>query len=199
VSVAATRDTPRRTQEERRTATRRALLDASLACLLEDGFAGLTTRRVAARAGVSPATQRVYFPTRASFVAAAVERLATELRREVDVHPQRDAPLWSICQGPTFQAMAELSAAARTDGDAQAGFAAAERAVTRQIVLAAKALFPEQLPEPRFRALVDLAVSSMLGLSMSQPLANPAALDGRWTAIRGLLIDAYAALPEMAA
>src|SRR5882757_10122496 len=72
----------RRTQDERRAATRKALLDASLASLLEDGFAGLTTRRVAGRAGVSAATLRVYFPTRAAFVAAAVEQLAAELLRQ---------------------------------------------------------------------------------------------------------------------
>jgi AcrR family transcriptional regulator len=207
VSVAATSDRPRRTQEERRATTRQSLLDASLACLVEEGYAGLTTRRVAARAGVSPATQRVYFPTRAAFVAAAVERLATELRGQVDIHPQRDAPpierfrawldaMWGICQGPAFHAMAELSAAARTDRDARTGFAAAEHAITRQIVLAAKELFPSELPNPRFRALVDLAVSSMLGLAMFQSLSDPAALDARWSAIRQPLVGNYADLVE---
>src|ERR1700750_3090032 len=103
---------PPRTQEQRRAATRQALLDAALACMLEDGFAGLTTRRVAARADVSAATLRFYFPTRAAFVAAAVEQLAVELLRQhrerIAQQPASAAPgveswldeLWEICKGP---------------------------------------------------------------------------------------------------
>ncbi len=201
-TTAAARERPRRTQEQRRAATRQALLDASLSCLIEDGYAGLTTRRVAARAGVSPATQRFYFPSRAAFVAAAVEQLAIELRRQVSGHPLRSAhpverfrawldELWAICNGPTFHAMAELSAAARTDHDAREGFAAAERAVTRQIVLAAKELFPDDLPRLRFRVLLDVATTSMLGLAMFQTVAEQAELDRRWNAIRDQLIGMY--------
>jgi hypothetical protein len=44
---------PRRIQEERSAATRKALLDATIDCLAEDGYAALTTTKVAARAGVS--------------------------------------------------------------------------------------------------------------------------------------------------
>src|SRR3954454_15538325 len=141
--------TARRTQEERRTATRQALLDASLECLIEDGFAGLTTRRVAARADVSAATLRFYFPTRASFVAAAVEQLAVELlrqhREQVAERPAPDAnrfeswldELWEIGKGPAFNVMVELSSAARNDQDARDNFALAERALTKQIGLSA--------------------------------------------------------------
>jgi AcrR family transcriptional regulator len=56
--AAVTQAKGRRTQDERRAATSGALLDAALACLLDDGYAGLTTRRVAAPAGVSAATRR---------------------------------------------------------------------------------------------------------------------------------------------
>src|SRR3954449_1350902 len=151
----------RRTQEERRAATRQALLDAALACLLEDGFAGLTTRRVAGRAGVSAATLRFYFPTRAAFVAAAVEQLAIELLRQ---HRERVArqpaptanrleswldELWEICKGPAFNVMIELSSAARNDEDARDNFAVAERALTKHITLAATDVFPDQIAEPR--------------------------------------------------
>ena len=69
----------RRTQAERRAATRSALLDAALACLVEEGYANLTTRNVAERAGVSQGTQMHYFPTRARFVAEAVRHVAFKL------------------------------------------------------------------------------------------------------------------------
>ena len=42
--------------------TRRMLLDATVAVMLEDGYAGATSRRVAARAGVKPALVHYYFP-----------------------------------------------------------------------------------------------------------------------------------------
>jgi AcrR family transcriptional regulator len=38
------------------------LLDATVAIMLEDGYAGATSRRVAARAGVKPALVHYYFP-----------------------------------------------------------------------------------------------------------------------------------------
>ncbi len=198
---------PRRTQEERRATTRQSLLDASLACLLEDGYAGLTTRRVAARAGVSPATQRVYFPNRASFVAAAVEQLAIELRRQVDELPLRSVPrvervtacldeLWEICKGPAFQVVAELSTAAPGDENARDGLADAVRGVTRQIALSAGELFPEDIGNPRFRSLIDLAMSSMRGLAMFQPIVQPAELEARWRAMREQLTHLYADLAD---
>ena len=49
----ATQPATRRTHAERRETTRLALLDAAVACLIEDGYAALTTRKVAERAGVS--------------------------------------------------------------------------------------------------------------------------------------------------
>ncbi len=201
-------DRRRRTQDERRAATRQALLDASLACLLEDGYAGLSTRRVAARANVSPATQRFYFPNRTAFVGAAVEQLAIELRRQIEVLPLRSAPpvdrfracldeLWKICNGPTFHVIAELSAAARRDPDAREGLLAAERAVTRQIALSAGELFPDDFPNLRFRLLIDLATSSMRGLAMFWPVTERRHLDARWRAIRDELTSVYAELTDV--
>src|SRR3954466_2105232 len=59
----------RRTQAERSAATREALLDATLACLVEDGYANTTTARVAERAGVSRGAHPPHFPTRATLAA----------------------------------------------------------------------------------------------------------------------------------
>jgi AcrR family transcriptional regulator len=197
---------PRRTQDERRAATRQALLDAALACLLEDGLAGLTTRRVAGRAGVSAATLRFYFPTRAAFVAAAVEQLSAELLRQHREHrAQRGDPgsdgvdswldeLWEICKGPAFAAMVELSFAARNDEDARDNLAVAERALTRHITVAATDRFGDQVSDPRLRALLDLATASMRGLAMFLPVADRDHLEQRWRAIRGELGRVYEGL-----
>jgi AcrR family transcriptional regulator len=192
----------RRTQEERREATRGALLEAILDCLLEEGYAGLTTRRVAARAGVSVATQRFYFPNRASFVAAAVEQLGVEISRQNADHPQRSAELpvrfqawldelWEICNGPAFLAIMELSSAARTDEDARAGLVAADHALTSRIAMEASELFPDQIGSPRFRALLDQATAAMRGLVMLLPVDGREPLERRWWPMREELMRSF--------
>lgn len=192
----------RRTQAERRAGTRNALLEASLRCLVEEGYAGLTTRRVAERAGVSAATLRVYFPNRPAFVAAALGRLAVELREQVTDRSLTSEPpverfrasldsLWEICNGPIFSAFSELIVAARRDEVARDGLLAAEQAVTQQIVETAADLFPEDIANPRFRLLVDLATSSMRGLAMFGPVTPKAQIDRRWRAIRDEVTESY--------
>ena len=66
----------RRSQAERSASTRAALLDATIASLVQDGYANTTTSRVAERAGVSRGAHLHHFQTRQALVAAAMERLA---------------------------------------------------------------------------------------------------------------------------
>src|SRR5438309_628978 len=73
----------RRTQAERRAATRTALLDATIACLVEDGYAGTTTRRIAERAGLTPGAQQHHFATKIQLVTEALRHLADRLAAEV--------------------------------------------------------------------------------------------------------------------
>src|SRR6478672_11626480 len=122
-----TTETRRRTQAQRRAATRGALLDAALDCLVEEGYANLSTRKVAERAGVSQGTQMHYFPSRATFLAEAVRHVTLKLMAELREHEgsragsasRRLAELldrvWQIHTGPVSQATMELWTAGRTD------------------------------------------------------------------------------------
>jgi hypothetical protein len=92
--------------------------------------------------------------------------------------------------------MVELSSAARNDEDARENFALAERALTRHITLAASDHFPDQIADPRFRALVDLATASMRGLAMFLPIADEDHLEQRWRAVRTELRRLYDTLPR---
>lgn len=56
--------------QERSRATVEAVLEATLQVLLREGLAGLTTTRVAERAGVSVGTLYQYFPDKQSLVMA---------------------------------------------------------------------------------------------------------------------------------
>src|SRR5205085_11569989 len=81
--IAAASPSRRRTQAERRATTRTALLDAAMACLIEEGYANLTTRNVAERAGVSQGTQMHYFPSRETFLAEVVRHVTLKLVDEL--------------------------------------------------------------------------------------------------------------------
>ena len=72
-----------RRQEERSASTRRALLDATVSCLAELGYAGTTSAAVAARAGFSLGARLPHFGTRDQLVVSAVEHLAQERLRRV--------------------------------------------------------------------------------------------------------------------
>ncbi len=115
-------------QEERSAETRRRLLDATVACLYERGYAGTTTTEIAQRAGVSRGAQLHHFPKKDELVVGALEhvfalRLA-ELGNAVAEPPPgaREARLeqliekmWPIFKGPSFYAWLELVVASRTD------------------------------------------------------------------------------------
>lgn len=63
-------------QADRSAGTRQALLDATVMCLVEDGYVGTTGPAIADRAGLSRGAQLHHFGTRDQLVVAAVEHLA---------------------------------------------------------------------------------------------------------------------------
>jgi AcrR family transcriptional regulator len=196
-------ETARRTQAERRATTRAALLDAALECLVEDGYAGLTTRKVAERAGVSQGTQMHYFPTRARFVAEAVRhlafKLASELRERDTMHPRSDRRrlellldhTWEIHTGPVFQATMELWVAARTDPEIREAMGEVARDITRMIATGASELFPELMSRPRAGEVLDMGLAIMRGLALLRFTGEEADVERRWQRARGQLLQAY--------
>jgi AcrR family transcriptional regulator len=193
----------RRTQAERRATTRTALLDAALACLIEEGYANLTTRNVAERAGVSQGTQMHYFPTRAKFVAEAVRHVALKLAGEVreqlgptgSSERQRLEELldhvWEIHRGPIFQAAMELWVVARTDQEIRAAMGEVERDVNRLIAQLGVELFPELMAKPHAGELLDLALATMRGLALMRSTSNEADVERRWRRARTTLLALY--------
>src|ERR1700682_375294 len=83
---------PRRTQAERRDATRTALLDAAMDCLIEEGYANTTTRRIAERAGVTPGALHHHFSGKAELLTAAVSHISKRFRQEMLGQGLPDAP-----------------------------------------------------------------------------------------------------------
>ncbi len=70
--------TTRRTQAQRASAMRHRLLEATIECLVDYGYAGTSTTKVVERAGVTRGAQVHHFPTKAALVAAALRHLAAK-------------------------------------------------------------------------------------------------------------------------
>ena len=171
---------PARTQEERSATTRARLLDATIECLSELGYAGTTTTEIADRAGVSRGAQLHHFPTKERLVTEAVahlmERRELEFRDAFAKVPEgadRGAAavdlLWSMVSGPTFYAWLELVVAARTD---EALRRTVER-ITRRFVDTVRATFRELFPPgpnppPVYELAPSFTFALMQGLALDQ-------------------------------
>lgn len=120
----------RRPQQQRSVATQSNLLDATVACLVQQGYAGLTTAAISRRAGVSQGALFLHYPTKADLIVAAVEHVFARLgRRYRDLlastrrgrHPIGGAvrALWRVLTLPEYLATNEVYLAARTHPDLQ--------------------------------------------------------------------------------
>lgn len=170
-----------RTQAERSAATREALLDATIVCLVEDGYANTTTARVAERAGVSRGAHLHHFQTRSALVAAAVEHLrgrrARELLAAADAlpsGPERIAEgldlLWSSYSSPLFQGALDLWSAGRTDAELREHLVTIEREFDRHTLQLARRLFPQAGERPDFERLIEFSISTIRGLTLLDTL-----------------------------
>jgi AcrR family transcriptional regulator len=149
---------PRRTQEERSATTRALLLDATIDCLFELGYASTTTTEIVKRAGLSRGAQLHHFPTKAELVTTAVDHLFARRTEEfrnafaefpdgVDRAAAAIDLLWSMVSGETFYAWLELMVAARTDADLQPVVSA----MAERFAETVQSTFREVFPEPAVR------------------------------------------------
>jgi AcrR family transcriptional regulator len=196
---------PRRSQAERSAATREALLDATIACLVEDGYANTTTSRVAARAGVSRGAHLHHFQTRNALVAAAMERLVERRERELLAAAERLPQgrvrlvqgldlLWAGYASPLFQAAIDLWSHARTDAELRERLAAVERGLDRQTLQVTRRLFADLADRPDFDRLVEMATATMRGLALLDTL-HPGSTRNRrqWSDCRERLVAMFEA------
>ena len=106
---------PRRIGSEQ-SATRSALLDAALQLMLEEGYAAVTSRRLAAKAGLKPQLVHYYFRTMDDLFVALVRRGAEQnlARQERALaSPQPIRALWEQSSDPAGSVLtAELAALA---------------------------------------------------------------------------------------
>ena len=198
----STQEVRRPTRAQQRRATRLAILTATVDCLVADGYAGLTTRRVGERAGIAQSTVMHHFPTRELLLVEAVTHLATGLAEDaldaLDVRAlrsaeQREAVLdqaWERFASPQGVAAAQLWAAAWAEPELAAKLNDLERRLTQLLVATAGVLFPDESQTERFPVVLDTAVTLLRGLVMAIPISGREAVDARWKAMKPVIMAA---------
>lgn len=190
---------PRRTQAERRATTRAALLEACVECLLEQGYAGLTTAAVVSRAGVSRGAQAHHFSTKAELVVAALRHVAHRFGADLVVEPLSPEltleqaqlalldQLWALHTARTYPALMELWLAARTDDELRGELGDFENELTRKTMLFCQKLAPELAARPDFRSFLATVLAALRGLVLLEFVDKGDDVTRIWPAVRAQL------------
>ena len=183
-----------RTRSTRTADSRALILDAAVACLVEDGYAGASTLAVQARAGVSRGRLLHHFPSRAELLVAAAGHLSTTLLAEVEERAaalMADEPpgpervdraidlMWATFHEPPFWAAMELWTAARTDPALRRALRGEERRLRAAIAAVADGIWGPEITRARLYAdLTELLFTSMRGVALVYAFEDrPAATD----------------------
>jgi AcrR family transcriptional regulator len=172
-------------QQDRSRATQRRLLDATLACLVEVGWAGTTTTLVSERAGVSRGAQLHHYPTKDALVLAAVAHVAQRRTAELEAEAagvlalplaqrvDRVIDLISaVYVGPLFLAALELWVAARTDPALREALVPLEVRFGRDLHRFAVRLLGVDERKPGVRQSIQATLDLLRGLGVASLLTD---------------------------
>jgi AcrR family transcriptional regulator len=171
---------PRRTQAERTAETRSKLLDATIECLIEQGYGGTTTLAVCKRAGVSHGSLQHHFGKRDGLLGAALECVYARLRDRVvarlellpEGEPRVEAMvdiMWEGLGAREFKAVLELWLAAANQPELSWAVWPEARAFDAGNIPLAKQLFPEFAARvPDFDVYVSLLFQALQGMGLVQ-------------------------------
>ena len=171
-------------QEERTRVMRARLLEATVECLVERGFAGTSTTLVSERAGVSRGAQLHHFPTKNDLVVAAVEHLTEKRAQELEAAaarlpgggPRRTRAVLEMLAdhftGKVFSAALELWVAARTDAALLEAVAPLEQRIGRETHRLTVDLLGLDESVPGNRELVQATLDLVRGLGLADTITD---------------------------
>jgi AcrR family transcriptional regulator len=181
----------RRTQGQRSAETRARLLDATIDCLVQYGYNGTTTPRVAETAGVTRGAQVHHFGSKNDLVIAALQHLAAKRAAAVvtnvgDLTATQNPIaevldlLWEVHQGPMFIAAVELWVAGRTDLALGREVAKFESIVANNLMAAVSEFVPEEIQKPMLDFLYT-AMDALRGILIASFVdTDPTRARRRW-------------------
>jgi AcrR family transcriptional regulator len=190
----------RRTQAERRTHTRQALLDATFTCLVERGYASTSTNDIIRMAGVSRGALLHHFASKAELMGQAVEdvfdRCERGFREGFAALPLEERTLdralqelWAIFRGPTFDAAVELLVAARTDQELREVLHEVLQRFRRNVLADFGVLFPATAAGPGGSTLVELAFAVLEGAALNHDVGFADEAEAVVALLRGMATE----------
>jgi AcrR family transcriptional regulator len=177
------------------------LLEATVQCLAEYGWAGTSTTLISQRAGVSRGAQLHHFPTKNDLVVAAVEHLAL-VRREELAQAAAALPtgatrtravlemLGDHFTSDVFVAALELWVAARSDPALLAGLGPFEQVTGRETHKLTVSMLDADESHPGARELVQATLDLIRGLGLANTISNDRARRSR-------ILDRWAEVLEL--
>lgn len=176
----------RQPQQDRSRATRQRLLDASIECMAELGWAGTTVALVAERAGVSRGAAQHHFPTREDLVAgmvghmsdvrtASIAAVSGSLRTGKRRTEAILTTLVDLYNGPVFRAALHLWVAAAADESLRSLIGPLEAQLGRQAHRMAVDLLRVDEAAPGARELVQATLDMARGLGLAALLSDDTA------------------------
>jgi AcrR family transcriptional regulator len=180
-----------RTQQQRREETVARLLEASIATIIEIGYARASAAVITKRAGVSVGALFRHFDTMGDFMAATAHEVG---RRQLDLFTKQvaeipsDTPgleavlaiLRDITSNSTNAVLYELMVAARTDEKLNATLQSVLEQYAAKIYDAARALpGAESFPEDTFPVLVALVTNTFDGAAIVRAVLPQPDIDAR--------------------
>ena len=193
---------PRRrlTQQERSASTRKALLDATIECLVELGYDKSTTAAISERAALSRGAHLHHFQTRACLLRSTLEVLAHRVGREFADRVKALPPgagrqaaaldmLWGLYCGPLFTTVLELAVHARTDPELRVQPAIVEISFREEAMPLLRHAFTGTTENHDLDDLIALSLATVRGLAIMPLLGQSAdATDSTWTHSRAGLL-----------
>lgn len=158
------------------------MLDATVECLIELGYARSSVQEICARAGVSKGAQQHHFSTKAELMAAAIEHLTDRIQVEI-VANWATLPkglrfidegvdlIWQGFSGTLSAAVMELWVAARTDPELRAAMLPVDKALGRSTLRLFESLAGDLNPE-RTEILYWLTVNLIRGLALDAEIGG---------------------------
>jgi AcrR family transcriptional regulator len=193
-----------RTQQQRREETVARLLDASIAAIVEVGYARASAAEITKRAGVSVGALFRHFETMGDFMAATAHEV---LRRQLDLgtkavaeipadRPALDAMLAilrDVTRNPTNAVMYELMIAARTDEKLRATLQDVLIEYGAKIYDTFRGLpGADTVPENTLAALVATLINTFDGAAIVRAVVPAPEIDAQQiTLLASLLNEAY--------
>jgi uncharacterized protein (TIGR03084 family) len=162
---------------------RQRLLDATVECLVERGFAGTSTTLVSERAGVSRGAQLHHFPTKNDLVLAAVEHLSeqrgVELQRAADGLPRGAQRTRAILEmlgdhfaSPVFNARSSCGWRLAPMRQLRAAVEPLEQKVGRETHRLTVELLGADETQPGVRELVQATLDLVRGLGLANTIGD---------------------------